>query len=483
MKKVALLLSLAFLLLVSCNNNGEGQLVGVKDRPDFMDIDPFGMVYVPAGHYMMGAGDEDVPFAFTNQSKNASISAFWMDETEITNNEYRQFVYWVRDSLAHVLLGEADIEGEQKDGHYLKYKEGENEGEVMEPKLINWDEEIPWGSTNEEVQQALSPLFSKINTRYYHYSTVDLNVSMLNYEYWHLDYRNEKDENAEPDKLNPNKVNYGASYKEMDQPGNEYGGMFASRPSSYNKTKERFLKREIVNIYPDTLCWVHDFTYSYNEPMTLNYFYHPQFDHYPVVGISWHQAKAFCYWRTHIRNCWLNANGYAFEHEFRLPNEAEWEWAARGDFDLGTYPWGGPYTQNMNGCYLSNFKPQRGNYIADGNIYPGIVAHYHPNNFGLYDMAGNVAEWCEDAFDKSSVNFTHDLNPQYSYYAKANDPVVKKRKVIRGGSWKDVSYYITVFAKTFEYQDTACSYVGFRCVQSYMGRQRGDNLTSASNVY
>ncbi|MBO4231860.1 MAG: hypothetical protein J5862_01300, partial [Bacteroidales bacterium] len=68
MKKVALLLAVSFLLFVSCKNNGEGQLVGVKDRPDFMDIDPFGMVYVPAGHYLMGAGDEDVPFAFTHQS-------------------------------------------------------------------------------------------------------------------------------------------------------------------------------------------------------------------------------------------------------------------------------------------------------------------------------------------------------------------------------------------------------------------------------
>ncbi|MCQ2285504.1 MAG: SUMF1/EgtB/PvdO family nonheme iron enzyme [Bacteroidales bacterium] len=482
MKKVALLLAVTSLFFFSCKNNGEGQLVGVQDRPDFMDIDPFGMVYVPAGHYLMGAGDEDVPFAFTHQSKNVSISAFWMDETEITNNEYRQFVYWVRDSIAHCLLGEADIEDAQKYGHYLKYASGENEGEIVEPKLINWKEEIPWDSENEEVQQALSPLFVKINSRYYHYRPVDLNVSMLNYEYWHTDFANHYDANPEADPLNPNKAPYGASYKEPG-PGNDYGGMFASRPSSYNKSKERFLKREIVNIYPDTLCWVHDFTYSYNEPMTMNYFNHPQFDHYPVVGITWNQAKAFCYWRTHLRNCWLTANGYAQEQEFRLPNESEWEWAARGDFDMGTYPWGSPYTQNQNGCYLSNFKPQRGNYIADGNIYPGVVAHYHPNNFGLFDMAGNVAEWCEDAFDKSAVNFSHDLNSQYTYYARKDDPTVKKRKVIRGGSWKDVSYYITVFAKTFEYQDTAKSYVGFRCVQSYMGRQKGDNLTSASHVY
>jgi formylglycine-generating enzyme required for sulfatase activity len=98
-------------------------------------------------------------------------------------------------------------------------------------------------------------------------------------------------------------------------------------------------------------------------------------------------------------------------------------------------------------------------------------------------MSGNVAEWCDDAFDKSAVNFTHDLNPQYSYYAKKDDPMEKKRKVIRGGSWKDVSYYTTVYAKTYEYQDTCKAYVGFRCIQSYMGRNRGDNTAKASHIY
>ena len=467
MKKLLIVLSVA-MLLVSCGSSNQGELVGVrKSSSSFNQPDPYGMVFVPMGSYTMGIGGEDINSSMLYEPKTVSISAFFMDETEITNNEYRQFVYWVRDSIAHTLLGEAEIEEEEEHGgHFVKYERGENEGELVEPKLINWKEDIDWDSENEEVQAALSPLFLVANSRFYHYSPVMLNISMLNYEYWWCDYRNYVDP-EDPEK-------YGASYKEMDKES-DYSGLFASRPSSYNKNRERFMQHEIVNIYPDTLCWVHDFAYSFNEPMTLNYFFHPQFDHYPVVGVSWKQAKAFCYWRTHLRNCWLNAHEYAREQEFRLPNEAEWEWAARGDFDMETFPWGGPYTQNQNGCYLSNFKPQRGNYIADGNIYPGIVAHYHPNDFGLYDMAGNVAEWCEDAFDKSAVNFTH--------YAKKTDTPEKKRKVIRGGSWKDVSYFTTVFAKTFEYQDTCNSYVGFRCVQSYMGRQRGDNISSASHVY
>ena len=74
MKKLAALLLVVCVIFLSCKNNGDGQLVGVKDRPDFIDVEPFGMVYVPAGHYMMGAGDEDVPFALTHQSKNVTIT-------------------------------------------------------------------------------------------------------------------------------------------------------------------------------------------------------------------------------------------------------------------------------------------------------------------------------------------------------------------------------------------------------------------------
>ena len=152
MKKSALLFAAVVILLTSCKNDGDGQLVGVKDRPDFLDLMPYGMVYVPAGHYLMGAGDQDVPFAFTHQSKNVTVSAFYMDETEITNNEYRQFVYWVRDSIAHYLLGNAEIEeAEEKGGHFVKYESGENEGEFVEPRIINWKEKIDWNSENEEV--------------------------------------------------------------------------------------------------------------------------------------------------------------------------------------------------------------------------------------------------------------------------------------------------------------------------------------------
>jgi formylglycine-generating enzyme required for sulfatase activity len=111
-----------------------------------------------------------------------------------------------------------------------------------------------------------------------------------------------------------------------------------------------------------------------------------------------------------------------------------------------------------------------------------MVATYDPNEWGLYDMAGNVAEWTSNAFDESAYSYTHDLNPDHQYYAHPDDPPAKKRKVVRGGSWKDVAYYMQNGTRTYEYQDSAKSYIGFRCVRTYLGRHRGDG-TSYSQVY
>jgi formylglycine-generating enzyme required for sulfatase activity len=118
---------------------------------------------------------------------------------------------------------------------------------------------------------------------------------------------------------------------------------------------------------------------------------------------------------------------------------------------------------------MANFKPGRGNYIDDGVAYTAPVYSYLPNDFGLYNMAGNVAEWTQSSYDESANAFVHDMNPTYTYNAKPGDTQVMKRKVIRGGSWKDIGYFLQNGTRQYEYQDTAKSYIGFRSVTNHAG--------------
>lgn len=99
------ILSFGVLILSGCGGSYNGQLLGELDRPNWQPEMPYGMVYVPTGFLHIGPSDQDVNHALLAQSKSISIAGFFMDDTEITNNEYRQFEHWVRDSVAHKLLG------------------------------------------------------------------------------------------------------------------------------------------------------------------------------------------------------------------------------------------------------------------------------------------------------------------------------------------------------------------------------------------
>jgi len=454
MKKLLLFIA-ALIILGSCSNKGNGELVGVKRKSGiYYQPDPYGMIFVPQGSYTIGAGDEDITYGLVNEPKTISISSFFMDETEITNNEYRQFVHWVRDSIARRILG--DIRPEE----YLIEEDPET-GEVFDPPYLNWDNDIDWYSSDQDVRDALEEIYLPEHERYFRKKQID--SRKLNYEYYWIDLQ-------------------AAAKKDFSVPGNYLDAGLANRPQGL-RDRSVYVKRESINVYPDTLAWIHDYTYSFNDPLTERYFWHPAYDHYPVVGVNWSQAKAFCVWRTELYNNQGGKRNHNAGVEFRLPTEAEWEWAARGGNALSPYPWGGPYTRNEKGCFLANFKPIRGNYIDDGGLRTLIVGHYPPNDWGLYDMAGNVAEWTNSAFDPASYNFSWDMNPNYTYNANPEDPPAMKRKVIRGGSWKDIAYYLRVTTRTYEYQDTAKSYIGFRCIQPYLGRNRGDNPSKSSNVY
>ena len=452
MKKLVVL-SLVVFTLVGCNPN-QGELVGVRKKTkQFYHPDPYGMAFVPMGSFTMGVGGQDITSGQTTQPKTISVSSFFMDETEITNNEYREFVYWVRDSIARDMLAENSIEG-------FRITENPKTGEVYEGEgVLNWETPIEWNSADENVRQALEGIFFSEDERIYGKKEID--PRKLNYQYYWIDL-------------------HAASKKEFNE-GETYdykNASFANR----KKDRTAFVKNETINVYPDTLAWIHDYSYSFNDPLTEKYFWHVAYDNYPVVGVNWHQAKAFCVWRTEKLNKYLQSQkGETILSEFRLPTEAEWEWAARGGNSLNPYPWGGPYTRSAQGCFLANFKPLRGNYIADGGLRTLVVGHYPPNDWGLYDMAVNVAEWTDSAYDPISYNYAWDMNPDYTYNANEDDPAIMKRKVIRGGSWKDIAYYLEVSTRAYEYQDTAKCYIGFRCIQPYLGINKGDN--NASNVY
>ncbi len=449
MKRSWYLYLFAVFIFASCSNSNTGELVGTRPNvKPFYQPHPYGMVFIPQGSFTMGAGAEDITHGHLIQPKTVSVSGFYMDQTEITNDEYRQFVDWVRDSIARTILG--DIRPDD----YL-IEENPKTGETYDPPKLNWKTKIDWNSQDQDVRDALEQMYLPENERFFRHKEID--TRKLIYSYYWVDLHG-----AAMDDL-----------RERTHPG-----------STPHHDRASYVHNETINVYPDTLVWIKDFTYSFNDPLTEKYFSHPAYDHYPVVGVNWNQARAFCVWRTELlNNALMNKKGGAILSEFRLPTEAEWEWAARGGNQLNPYPWGGPYTRNSKGCFLANFKPLRGNYIADGGLRTVVVGHYPPNGFDLYDMAGNVSEWTNSAYDPSSYNISWDMNPNYTYNAKKDDPPAMKRKVIRGGSWKDIAYYLQVTTRAYEYQDTAKSYIGFRCIQPYLGRNEGDNANRASRVY
>jgi len=291
--------------------------------------------------------------------------------------------------------------------------------------------------------------------------------------------------------MNPNKLRYTYEWLNYDQaalPSNKFNVNTGAYPanakvrvdSSYvdengiikNVTIERkltsrrdLISSRIVNVYPDTIMWLRDFQFSYNDPKMRMYFSHPGFANYPVVGVTWEQCQAFCQWRTQLFN---NAHSVGGQ-DYRLPTEAEWEYAARGGRRLGLYPWGGNYVRDGRGCFLANFKPMRGSYTDDTGATTMKVASFYPNDYGLFDMAGNVAEWTSSAYNVSASTLVMDMNPNFQYSAKNSDNDVLKRKVIKGGSWKDIAYYLQCGVKTYEYQNESRPYIGFRCVRSYNG--------------
>jgi gliding motility-associated lipoprotein GldK len=381
------------------------------------------MVQIPGGSFYMGPSDEQVDMAMVNRKKLVSITGFWMDRSEVTNQQYRKFVKYVSDSLKYLAV----------------YAGGVNQTE--DTVKVDWNRALRINTNSKAVIEKLNELLLSPDNRIQ--GKVEIDPTKLIYRYSYVDLKAAA-----------------KSSKGLEQP------------------LSNFLVSQTEAVYPDSLVWMRDFSYSYNEPFTRLYFSHPSYNQYPVVGVTWKQAIAFCHWRTNNSNFYLdkgNKKDEKIDGIYRLPTEAEWEYAARGNSKTNNmYPWGSPYTRTKEGRLLANFKPGRGDYFGsdakNDNIYTSKVQSYPENAYKLFDMAGNVAEWTSSVYYEGGYNFMGDFSPDLQYNAKEEDPISMKRKVVRGGSWKDIAYNIQVSTRNYEYQDTAKSYIGFRCVLSMAPR-------------
>lgn len=459
--------------LASCAVGGSrsaagGEVTGVGGT-SWTEPTPYGMVLVDRGSIKMGPGKADSLWNLQASARGISVDGFWMDETEITNSKYKQFVYWVRDSIIRERLADPAYGGNED----FKIEE-DREGNPVKPHL-NWNKPIPWRNANEDEQRAIESLYRTNPIT----GVRELDDAQLNYRY---EVFNQTEASRRRNRLDPRRREYNT-----DKPTPTDVPLITKDTAYINDEGEivrqtitrgltgdyDFLNTYIVNVYPDTTAWVNDFENAYNEPYVRMYFSHGGYNEYPVVGVSWEQANAFANWRTDYLKRSLGKEGIYIE-PYRLPTEAEWEYAARAGVDENMYPWDGDLTMSDDkGCFYANFKPMEGNYVKDGQLISSRVGTYSPNDFGLYDMAGNVSEWTSTAFTESVGRLTSDLNPEYRYDAAVEDPYKMKRKIIRGGSWKDVAHNIRADLRMWEYQNEQRSYIGFRCVRTQIGFAKG----------
>ena len=451
----------------STSGGDGGEVTGIRGTA-LGEPTPYGMVLVSRGSMQTGPKENDSIWNIKANPNGMSVESFWMDETEITNAKYKQFVFWVRDSIIRERLADPAYGGDEE----FKIEE-DREGNPIKPHL-NWKKPIPWRNPTEDEQRAIASVYRTNPIT----GVQELDPNQMNYRY---EVFNLTEAAKRKNRLDPARRNYNTDIPVSDEMPmiskdtayiNDNGEIIRETITRQLSSDFDFLNTYIVNVYPDTTAWINDFENAYNEPYTRMYFSHPGYSDYPVVGVSWEQATAFANWRTDYLRRSLGKQGVYIE-PYRLPTEAEWEFAARAGESDNKYPWSGDFPISDDGCFYANLKPGDGNYIKDGNLITSRAGTYDPNDFGLYDMAGNVSEWTSTAYTESIDRLTNDINPEYRYNAAKEDPYRMKRKIVRGGSWKDIAHNVRADLRMWEYQNEQRSYIGFRCVRTQIGFARG----------
>lgn len=405
-----------------------GKKVVDYDQVMATSIVPTGMVLINRGHLRMGLENQDSLWG-NSPIKDISVDDFWMDKTEVTNRQYHEFVKDVLYSIIKERMVMPEYMGDISRVMESLYRTNPVTGaKVLDTKQLNYKYEVYDYAEEAKRKNRVDPSERQLNT--------DIPV-------------------------NPNEIVWiSKDTAYIDTDGNIIRETI-ERPltGSYD-----FLNTYIVNIYPDTTCWVNDFPNADNERYLRYYFSKKEYLDYPVVGVTWEQANAYCAWRTEkmMQTPGHNAND---AEPFRLPTEAEWEYAARGK-DQNAFPWKQLEDESGKGKFMANFQPDNGNYTEDGNIITSRVGIYPSNCNGLYDMAGNVAEWTSTAFTDAGVEIMNTINPQLKYNAAIEDPYRLKKKSVRGGSWKDPESHVQSAWRASEYQNQPRSYIGFRCVRT-----------------
>lgn len=389
------------------------------------------------------------------------LTPFYFRKHEVTNGEYREFYEWVRDSIAHLLIGENHVMDEGKPS-----------------QRTNWDAKIDY--EDDENMEILEEMYLPENQRFFRRREID--TRKMNYEYW-LD-------------TDSGKVH------------------------------------DIVNVYPDTTKWIDDYYYSYNEPMTNHYFWHPAYAEHPVVGVSYRQARAYLHWKTKRHNAELVKNQVFYRVSYQLPTEAQWDMVATSTVSKKAplvYPLSYQYTadrswitdlsikntrfaaldslsesdkmryiaerdnlliKELNGPFLLGDNPidsQFHTYKADiskikaKDETPFLKANQ--DELGICFMGGNVSEWLLDDYETQwkpifdlrqkmlqqlGAEDTRILSELERYFDSKND---RNGKLVRGGNWYDERYsellgknVAGTNAKTFVHPDSSHCTLGFRYV-------------------